>query len=74
MKKTIYDFSKAIKELDQWYKPSEYSAILKNAVLELARIEDDDNGINPPIIKSVQLAALEVCDLLDKIIEIEVEQ
>lgn len=74
MKKTVYDFSEAIKEANVWYKPSELSTKLKNAVLNLAYIEDDGSGTYPGMIHWAQTAALTVCDFLDKIKEIEVEQ
>lgn len=50
MKKTVYDFTEAVKELDSWYKPSDLSSILKTAVLELAHIEDDGSGTYPGMI------------------------
>lgn len=73
MKKTVYDFSEAVKQIDMWYKPSEMSATLKSAMLELAYIEDDGSGTYPGMIMAAQCAALTVCEFLDNIKEMEVE-
>lgn len=74
MKKTVYDFSEAIKELDFWYKPKELSSELKTAVLGLAHINDDNSDMASDLIRHAQCAALTVCEFLDKIKEVEVEQ
>ena len=71
MKKTVYDFSEAIKELTQWYSPKELSNNLKNAALRCA---NPDDGIREEMVLKMQLAVLDVCDFLDAIKETEVEQ
>lgn len=70
MKKTVYDFSEAIKQANTWYKPSELSEILKDAALRLAAL--NDNGTD--LIRDLQCATLNVCEFLDSIKEREVEQ
>lgn len=70
MKKTVYDFSEAVVCADEWHKPSELSLALKNAALQLAIIDEKDTQV----IKHLQCAALDVCDFLDSIKEVEVEQ
>lgn len=70
MKKKIYDFAKAIKVADEWYKPSELSATLKDKALRCAAL--DDNGTD--VISELQCAVLDVCAFLDAIKEMEVEQ
>lgn len=71
MKKTVYDFSEAIKELKQWYSPKELADNLKNAALRCA---NPDDGIREGMVLKMQLAVLDVCDFLDAIKETEVEQ
>lgn len=71
MKKTMYDFSMAIIELEQWYKPSELSIMLKNAALELASLT---NGLELSVIANMQKTVLDVCCFLDAVVEKEVEQ
>lgn len=71
MKKTVYDFSKAIIELEEWYKPSELSLILKNAALELAPLSEYSKN---NAVACLQMAVLDVCNFLDAITETEVEQ
>lgn len=74
MKKTVFDFSEAINHTNMWYKPSELSSTLKNAMLELAYIEDDGSGMCSGMIQAAQCAALITCEFLDRIKEIEVEE
>lgn len=71
MKKTVYDFSEAVKELKQWYSPKELSDNLKTAALRCAI---PDAGVREDKILQMQLAVLDVCDFLDAIKEMEVEQ
>ncbi len=71
MKKTVYDFQKAIKVLDEWFKPSELSSMLKDAALSLAPLSDycNDNRI-----AEMQMTVLNACDFLDAIEVKEVEE
>lgn len=71
MKKTVYDFSEAIKELEQWYSPKELADNLKDAALRCAI---PDAGVREDKILQMQLAVLDVCDFLGRIKETEVEQ
>lgn len=70
MKKTVYDFSLAVKHAEEWDKPSELSSELKNAALALSAIKDDEGDL----VKTMQRAVLSACWFLDVIIEKEVEQ
>lgn len=70
MKKTVYDFKAAVVCADEWQKPSELSIALKNAALQLAMIDDK----NTQVIRHLQCAAIDVCEFLESIVEIEVEQ
>lgn len=71
MKKRVYDFSGAVMELEQWYKPSELSLMLKNAALELAPLAKNREG---DLIACMQIAVMNACNFLDAIKETEVEQ
>lgn len=70
MKKTVYDFSEAIKQANTWYKPRELSNILKDAALHLAHLVQSQ----PEAVCAVQCAIKDACDFLDTIKETEVEQ
>lgn len=70
MKKTVFDFKQAVKQANEWYKPSELSAELKLKALCCAAL--DDNGTD--VIKDLQCAVLDACYFLDAIKEMEVEQ
>lgn len=70
MTKRIYDFSKAEKELRQSFSPAELSENLKVAALRCAV---PDSGTREEMILQMQLAVLDVCAVIDKIIVKEVE-
>lgn len=70
MKKTVYDFTEAIKQANTWYKPSELSGILKDAALHLAHLVLSQ----PEAVSTVQCAIKDACDFLDEIKEREVER
>lgn len=67
MKKTVYDFTEAEKELQQWYSPQELSTMLREAALNLAPLCDycQDNSI-----AEMQIVTLSACRFLDKIKEV----
>lgn len=71
MKKTVYDFQGAIEYINQWFSPKELSDNLKDAALRCAI---PDAGVREDKILQMQLAALDVCDFLERIKETEVEQ
>lgn len=71
MKKTVYDFSKAIASANEWYKPSELSRMLKDTALELATLAEHSNN---NLVACMQMTVLDVCNFLDAIKETEVEQ
>lgn len=70
MKKTTYNFAKAIKVADEWQKPRELSANLKEVALRCAILNDNETGI----VNAMQCAVLDVCNFLDAVEEREVEQ
>lgn len=68
MKKTVYDFSEAEKELRQWgATPRELSSNLKTAALNI--VNDEDNLLD--IMRGISAAVLNVCGFLDKIKEVK---
>lgn len=68
MKKTVYDFSEAEKELLQrGATPHELSSNLKTAALNV--VNDEENLLN--IMRDISAAVLNVCGFLDKIKEVE---
>lgn len=71
MKKTVYDFRGAAVYAEQWFTPKELSDNLKNAALRCA---NPDDGIRETMVLQMQLAVLDVCDFLESITEMEVEQ
>lgn len=71
MKKTVYDFSKVIEELETTFSPAELVNNLKTAALLCAI---PDSGIREEMILRMQLAVLDVCNVVEAIIVKEVEQ
>ena len=68
MKKTVYDFSEAEKELRQWgATPHELSSNLKTAALNI--VNDEENPLY--VMREISAAVLNVCGFLDKIKEVE---
>lgn len=70
MKKTVYDFSKAVEYANNWYKPSEMSNRLKTEAIALAFMIDD----SPNEVSNMQQAVWAVTEFLDRIEEKEVAQ
>lgn len=68
MRKT-YDFSEAEKELQTWYSPRELSTRLKDAVLIASCRKSEDCELT--IQQRLCEAAVDVCEFLDKIKEVE---
>lgn len=71
MKKTVYDFRPAVEYINQWFSPKELSDNLKDAALRCAT---PDNGMRESMILKMQIAVLDVCESLESIVEMEVEQ
>lgn len=69
MKKTVYDFTEAEKELQTWYSPSELSTRLKDAVLIASCRKSEDCELT--IQQRLCEAAVDVCEFLDKIKEVQ---
>lgn len=69
MKKTVYDFSEAIKETKDAFTPRELSENLRATAMRCASIVDRDKHI-----LKMQTAVMDACTFLDAIVEMEVEQ
>lgn len=69
MKKTVYDFSEAIKELEEGFTPFELAENLCATALRCASVVDRDKNI-----LRMQVAVQDACAFLYAIIEREVEQ
>lgn len=69
MKKTVYDFSEAIKEIEDNFTPHELADNLRATALRCANPLDRGRHI-----LSMQVAVQDVCAFLDAIKETEVEQ
>lgn len=70
MKKIIYDFKQAVKEVDKWYTPAEMATMLKDAALDLSYLIQD----HPEEVCAMQIAVRNVTRFLDLIEEKEVEE
>lgn len=70
MKKTVYDFTKVVEELEHTFSPAELSDNLKTAAMRCAI---PDSGIREEMILKMQVAVLDVCAVIDAIEEKEVE-
>lgn len=69
MKKTVYDFSEAVKEIEDDFTPRELADNLRATALRCAgRLNRDTH------ILQMQVAVQDVCAFLDAIVEREVEQ
>ena len=69
MKKTMYDFSEAITEIEQGFTPRELAENIRATALRCANKVDRDKHI-----LSMQVAVQDTCAFLDAIVEMEVEQ
>lgn len=69
MKKTVYDFSEALKEIRDNFTPHELAENLRATALRCADIVNRDKHI-----LSMQVAVQDACAFLDAIVETEVEQ
>lgn len=69
MKKTVYDFSEAIKEIKDNFTPRDLADNLRAAALRCADCLNRDAHI-----LKMQVAVQNVCAFLDAIEELEVEQ
>lgn len=69
MKKTVYDFSEAVKEIKDNFTPRELADNLRAAALRCADCINRDTHI-----LKMQVAVQCVCAFLDAIVEREVEQ
>lgn len=69
MKKTVYDFTETIAELEHSFSPQELADNLRINALRLSMPLDKDKHI-----KDMQCAVLDACAVLDSIVGKEVEQ
>lgn len=69
MKKTVYDFTEAIAELEHGFSPQELAENLRATALRCAWDVDREKHI-----LRMQIAVQDACAFLDAIVEMEVEQ
>ena len=66
-----YDFTKAEEYLKMWYTPQELSQKLRDAALRCGELYDLNDVGTSSIVIAIQLAAIEVCEFIDKIAQEE---